>query len=404
MTEDELLAKPPPLIIHMLYNCLASFIALIISPALPDIAEYFQLSKAMAKLSMSYYLVGYALGVLFYAPLTSRFGRKFSLYVGLTIAIIGCIICILSKSLVSFYLFNAGRFILAIGATAGIQVAFTMIADCYKPPKSLQISAFLMLSFASGPSIGVVIGGALTGIGWHLIFYFVLLYLIALLLLTKFFVTETMKIPDLEALKFKRICKNFYHNLIDPRVLSSSFLLGSAVVFNYVFLTASPFIVISMMKVPPEIFGFYNLIPPIGLILGSFLSIWFVKKIGPHKLIWMGISIMTIMSVVMFFMMLFQKSLHPLFIFLPFTIILVGQALISANVYGLCMHHHPHKSQASALLNFVNLSICSFFTFTLSLFNKSHDLILPIYFMGFSVLLFVFGGFFQNIMKKQDKF
>ncbi len=176
---------------------------MIISPALPEIGHFFKISTSEAKLSMSYYLVGYAIGVLVYAPITSRFGRKASLYIGFSIALLGAIICLLAEPLHSFALLNIGRFILAIGSTAGIQVSFTMIADCYRPPRSLQISAYMMLSFAIGPSLGIFIGGVLTAINWELIFYFIIAYIVFLLFMTKFFVYETMTTPDYNALKFK---------------------------------------------------------------------------------------------------------------------------------------------------------------------------------------------------------
>ncbi len=52
-------------------------------PALPQIASDFNVPLASIQLSLASFLVGVAIGQIFYGPITDRWGRKKPLYVGL---------------------------------------------------------------------------------------------------------------------------------------------------------------------------------------------------------------------------------------------------------------------------------------------------------------------------------
>ena len=61
-------------------------------PAFPGIAAALHTSAAKISLSISSYLVGLAVGQLFYGPLLDRFGRKLPLLAGLTLFIVASLL------------------------------------------------------------------------------------------------------------------------------------------------------------------------------------------------------------------------------------------------------------------------------------------------------------------------
>ena len=45
-------------------------------PSLPDIAHVLDAPQAHVQLTVSYYLIGFAVGQVFYGPLSDRYGRR----------------------------------------------------------------------------------------------------------------------------------------------------------------------------------------------------------------------------------------------------------------------------------------------------------------------------------------
>src|SRR5580700_3998703 len=81
-----------PFFTLLLMISFASVNAVLFTPALPAIAHFFMLSNDQAQLTVSWFLVGYALGQLIYGPLANRFGRKPALYAGISLQIVSSLL------------------------------------------------------------------------------------------------------------------------------------------------------------------------------------------------------------------------------------------------------------------------------------------------------------------------
>ena len=73
--------KKPDIISLMLLSAFASMGAIVMMPALPRMADFFNKDIGTTQLAVTTFLFGYAIGQLFYGPLANRYGRKFALYV-----------------------------------------------------------------------------------------------------------------------------------------------------------------------------------------------------------------------------------------------------------------------------------------------------------------------------------
>ena len=62
-------------------------------PALPGMADYFQVPVEQINLTLTIFFVFYALGTLFWGPLSDRYGRKPILLVGLSIYVLASVFC-----------------------------------------------------------------------------------------------------------------------------------------------------------------------------------------------------------------------------------------------------------------------------------------------------------------------
>lgn len=102
-------SKKPQLFILLLLATFASVSAVLYTPSLPEIAESLKITSTQAQFSMTAFLIGYALGNLPYGPLSNRFGRKPTLYLGILLAIGGSLLILLAASLQLFGLFVLGN-------------------------------------------------------------------------------------------------------------------------------------------------------------------------------------------------------------------------------------------------------------------------------------------------------
>lgn len=388
MMQEGVKIKEPPLFLMFLLICIGTIGAVLYTPALPFITDYFGVNEDLAELTMTFYLVGYALGQLIYGPISNKLGRKPALYIGLSIAAFGALLSSISAHIGSFWLLVGSRLIFSLGASAGIQVIFTVIGDFYKPPKNSQVASFLTLAFAIGPSIGITIGGFLTQyLGWVSCFYFLFVYSILLLLLVILF-PETNLMKDPHAMKIKNIGLEYFSKIKDPKVVLGALLIGSAVAFSYIFATAAPFIAIEHLGLDPSKYGLLNLLPSVGLVIGAIISTVLAKHHSHLKLIFLACLITIVGSLAMMFLFGF-KFLNIYTLFIPFTFALIGQPIIEANVICLALEHNANKATTSAIVNFINLGLCVIFVTLVSIPATVIPISLPILFTFLSCVIFV---------------
>src|SRR5450631_1073482 len=86
-------------------------------PSLPDISRQLGASTAQVQLTISAYLVGFAVGQIFYGPISDRHGRKPVLLAAVGLYCLASLACALSKSIEMLILARAFQ---ALGGSGGI--------------------------------------------------------------------------------------------------------------------------------------------------------------------------------------------------------------------------------------------------------------------------------------------
>lgn len=356
----------------------ASVNAVLFTPALPNIAQFFGIGEDTAQQTITWFLIGYAFGQLLYGPIANRFGRKPALYAGITLQIASSLLCVLSGIIHLYGLLVIARFMLALGSGVGLKMTYTLVSECYEPKLASQKISYLMLAFAITPGLGVAFGGVLnTYYGWTSPFYAGAIYGLALL----FFVTrlpETQKTLDLDALKINHLIHGYRSQFKNIRLTAGGLLMGCSTSFVYVFSAVAPFIAINIFGMNSSEYGLANIIPPIGLILGSIAGAKFSKKYASVSIIRAGILIAGSGVICMASMMFFH--LHILFsVFLPMIIIYFGLCLVLANAATFAMSHVSDKAHGSAVMNFINMGLATLVVLSISLFSIKVLLLPAIY-------------------------
>lgn len=376
---NRLLGKEPHIISLMLLSAFASMGAILMTPALPQIAKYFNTSIGLTQLTVTSFLLGYAGGQLLYGPIANRFGRKPAFFIGIAIATLGSLFSILSSPIESFPLLIIGRFLEAIGASAGLVVCFTVINDFYFPAQARRVTALLMLAFAIVPGVGIAIGGVLTQyVHWQACFYFLLLYGL-ILIYPAYRLPETIKTRDHKALHYQYMFKNYGKIFRNKKLIGYALCSGFSSACIYVFGAEGPFIGIHLLHIPPATYGLLGLLPFIGTFIGSLIVIR-LTDINPLLVL----AIAFLFELIASFSMLIFFAFHwvtLLTLLLPMAILCIGHPIMAGTALTLAMRQTEDKGNGSAVMNFAGASMPVLMTFLLGMLHIGAAWIMPLIFL-----------------------
>lgn len=366
----------------------ASVNAVLFTPALPSIASFFAIPSDVAQQTITWFLVGYTAGQLFYGPLANRFGRKPALYVGIGLQIFSSLFCVFAGMIHEYSLLVLGRFLLALGSGVGLKMTFTLVSECYEPKVASQKISYLILAFAITPGLSVALGGILNQhFGWESCFYVGALYGVLLLILVAQ-LPETQKTLNLDAFKIKHLLHGYGEQFQNTQLIAGGLLMGGAACFVYVFAALAPFIAINLFGMNSAQYGLANLLPPIGLISGSLLSARLAMQYPLGSIIFVGILIASIGSILMSVAVVMH--LPPLFsLFLPMIIVYFGMSFMMGNASAIAMSRVHDKSHGSAVMNFINMGAATLAVLSLGFFSVSTSLLPTIYLVFCGLMLVI---------------
>lgn len=376
-----------PFLTLLLMISFASVNAVLFTPALPDIERFFRIGDSTAQQTITWFLIGYALGQLLYGPLANRFGRKKALFAGIGLQIISSFACVASGLVHNYWLLVIGRLFLALGSGVGLKMTFTLVNECYPIKIATQKISYLMLSFAITPGLAIALGGLLnTYLGWMSCFYAGAVYGILLFFLVMR-LPETHTTLDYHALKISHVIASYQCQFKNMSLVTGGLLMGMATSFVYVFAALSPFIAINLLQMTSAQYGAYSILPSAGLMIGSLFSAQFAKKY-PAKLGILYGSLITIVATIGMFIAVWIKQPPLISLFLPMFLSYFGLALILPNASTLAMSQITDKAHGSAVMNFINMGLATVIVLSLEGFQTT-ALLLPIVYLliGLAMLM-----------------
>ena len=241
-------------------------------PALPEMTEVFRCDSSTVQLSLTFCMVGLALGQLMFGPASDRYGRKSVLVFSLIVFVAASVICCFSTSVIAF---TAARLMQGIGGAGGIVLSRSIAADMYSGRELAKLIAILSAINNLAPVAAPVAGGGVGHVfGWHGIF--IILLILGVILLG-------MCIPLQESLskekrfsgKLSEAVKGYNKVLKIKGFASYSIVYAMAMAALFAYISATPFIV-------QELFGFSELqfslvfaVNAIALAAGSAMSLRF---------------------------------------------------------------------------------------------------------------------------------
>lgn len=108
-------------------------------PAIPLLVKLWQQPLALVNLTLVGFFVSYCFFLLFYGPLSDRFGRRPLLLAGIGLFILASILCALADGLIGMIVF---RVLQAAGAAAASTLALAISKDIYAGHERARILAY----------------------------------------------------------------------------------------------------------------------------------------------------------------------------------------------------------------------------------------------------------------------
>lgn len=362
--------KKPPLAALILLISFASNAAVVFTPGIPAIIKHFGIPESWGQLTVTVFIIGYALGQLIYAPLANRFGRKPIIYTGILIGFAGSILSGLSSLSDHFAFLIISRFIMAIGTSVGLVLTFTIINDFFYQQDARKIVPYTGISFSTLPFIFVMIGGFLVRyLGWASSFYFFACYCL-LLLASSATLPETAHTLDPSATKIKHILKRYQTGFTNLHLFSFSTLAGCTTAFIYLFAAAAPLIVIEQFRVTPDVYGLLTLIVSAGYVIGNIFSAYISKYLSGLRSIQVGVVFVSL-AMIIFAILSFSNLMNVYLFYLLFFLIYMGNPLIFTNSMVFATTEFHDKPTASAIASFINMAWGLIGTLSLGFFKTT---------------------------------
>ncbi|WP_339924615.1 multidrug effflux MFS transporter [uncultured Cyclobacterium sp.] len=206
-------------------------------PAFPAIADSLSTSISNVQLSLTSYLIGIAIGQLFYGPLLDKFGRKKPLYIGLWIYVATSIGCSFTSSVESLIFM---RFMQAVGGCVGMVAAQALVRDIFPVNKIAQAFAMLTLVIAVSPMIAPTLGGYITAhFHWHWLFIILSILCTLIILACKWQLPDGADPDPSVSLKPKAVTYKYIAVLKDKQYLTYILVGGIAGAAPFAYIAGS---------------------------------------------------------------------------------------------------------------------------------------------------------------------
>jgi len=247
----------------LILGALMAFTSLSTDIYLPAMPQMSQDLRGNAELTVTGFLIGFAIAQLFWGPVSDRIGRKLPLYAGMVLFALGSAGCALSDGIGEIMFWRVFQ---AVGACTAPMLARAMIRDLYGQTRAAQMLSTLTLIVAVAPIVGPLLGGQLIRFStWHAIFW--LLAAVGVLMFA-----ALVKLPETHPLEKRgneSLWQAFaaYGSLLKNKAYMRYVMCVTLFyVSAYAFIIGSPFVYIDYFGVDPQHYGWLFALNIVGLM------------------------------------------------------------------------------------------------------------------------------------------
>jgi DHA1 family bicyclomycin/chloramphenicol resistance-like MFS transporter len=329
-------------------------------PSLPAMAAELGASDAQLQLTLTLYMVGYAVSMLVCGPLADRYGRRPVLLGGLALYLLATAVCAMAPSAPVII---AARMLQALGGCSGTVIGRVMVRDRFGARAQASMLSRLSMGMALSPVLAPLLGSLIdAALGWRWVFIVLAALAAGALLVVATLVPETAP-RDATRAGLGEVGRVY------AGLLRDAYFLRYALAISFVYCTYFPFIAESsvllqrLMHLSPQAYALTFGLTVSGYLLGSQVFRRAAPRHGSDVLIGYSVAISLCGSL----LLVLATGRYPLALLAlagPMVLIMFAVGIaIPACQLAVLQPYAANAGTASGLFFFIQMAItalCSF--------------------------------------------
>lgn len=251
-------------------------------PALPDMTTLFNVSEFTMNLTLILFFIFYSVATIIWGPLSDRYGRRPMLLVGLTIYMIGSILCGIANSAWEIIFF---RILQAIGGGVATTVATAVIKDVFQGRKQETTLAIVQSMVVISPAVAPVLGSLLlTFISWRGIFF--AQALLGVICIGGAIIFQETHQPTHDKSNIFRIFGRLAVLLENPGFTALLLNFSAVSIISLSFISSSSYIFQNEFHLSSQVFSYFFSFNALGMLIAPLLYIKVSKYVDRFKFIY----------------------------------------------------------------------------------------------------------------------
>jgi len=326
-------------------------------PSLPDIARQLDASTAHVQFTISAYLIGFAVGQIFYGPVSDRHGRKPVLLAAIALYCVASLVCALSKSIEMLIVARAFQ---ALGGSGGIVLTRAIVRDIYSGARAGRELSLIASVMALAPVLAPIAGGLLqTGFGWRVVFLTLVAAGLVGTTVVWMLLPETLNSRAAEPVSLASMLRSYRVVARNPAYLAYLGITSASYAGLFAWISGAAFVLQGLYGLTPFDFGIAFALGSVGYMIGAALAARIVVRLGLDGVLGLGGCACTAGGLGMVAAIALGLT-SPLSLVLPVAVYLAGLGMVLPQGIAGAMTPFPERAgAASSLFGFVQQSVAA---------------------------------------------
>ncbi|MFY9992805.1 MAG: multidrug effflux MFS transporter [Rhodoplanes sp.] len=255
-------------------------------PSLPAIEVALAAPTAQVQLTISVYLIGFAIGQVVYGPVSDRLGRKPVLSAALTIFCVGTLVCSIAPTIGALI---AARALQGAGAAGVIVLARAIVRDLYEGPRAGRELSLMGAIMGVAPIVAPMIGGfTQTNFGWRFGFILIFVAGLAAIAVVARLLPETARRSTAVGHPVVALARSFAVMGRSSNFLAHLGIATASYAGLFAYISGSSFVLQGLYGLSPLAFGLFYGVTSLGFIAGTLIGAKLVVRHGFNWTIGLG--------------------------------------------------------------------------------------------------------------------
>jgi MFS transporter, DHA1 family, multidrug resistance protein len=259
-------------------------------PSLPDIAHVLAAPTARTQLTVSSYLIGFAVGQVVYGPLSDRHGRRPVLLAAVALYLTSTLACAAAQSVDPLI---AGRFFQGVGGSGAIVLARAIVRDLYSGVRAARELSLMGSISAFAPIVAPMIGGVLqSAFGWRASFVCMSIGAIIAVLVAARLLPETLRQRSGEPITLFSIVRGYGSVLQHRCFLIYLGIITISYAGLFAWISGASVVLQGVYGLSAVTFGFTFALGAAGYMVGATIAARLVVRLGLDRTIGVGVIVL----------------------------------------------------------------------------------------------------------------